>query len=322
MEIRILQEKKLIPRKDVHSFYEQKGAVIFYEVAKNNGAFWLVYAEADYIQNGNGVYWQPLSGEYECLNGMKRMAIKPQVISKVSVGNLRIMQSEYIYQAEMKGQISDDFYQYKKIRKNLSKEDMEIYYYEDRMRNAIAYFGTSIAPDVDIVALREQSHMDVTTMSYKDYLWEVNLYNSRPTDTSKKVQKPKGVTEEIKAWVESASYGEFEQAIGERIIGQPELSIVLASVYSYLSAKANGEKAKFDVLLAAPSGCGKTETFRALRDYFKDRIPSLPLSQVDMTQVTEEGYKGKNTNSIISVLLDHTETNGVGIIWLDEFDKS
>ena len=41
----------------------------------------------------------------------------------------------------------------------------------------------------------------------------------------------------------------------------------------------------------------------------------------DMTQVTEEGYKGKNTKSIISVLFDHTETKGVGIIWMDEFDK-
>lgn len=113
MEIRILPEKKLIPRKDLHTFYEKKGAVIFYEVDKENRAFLLVYAEADYIQNGNGVYWQPLSGEYECLNCLQRMAIKPQVTSKVSVDNLRIMQSEYIYQAEMKGQISGDFYQYK-----------------------------------------------------------------------------------------------------------------------------------------------------------------------------------------------------------------
>ena len=126
---------------------------------------------------------------------------------------------------------------------------------------------------------------------------------------------------QIKCWVEETGFNEFFQAINERVIGQEGLKDVVACVYIYLKNIAEGRMFKTNVLLAAPSGSGKTETFRALRDYFAVEIPMLPVYQVDLTQVTEEGFKGHDTKYIIQPLVDLKDSDGTAIVFLDEFDK-
>ena len=76
---------------------------------------------------------------------------------------------------------------------------------------------------------------------------------------------------------------------------------------------------KVNMLLAAPSGSGKTETFRALKKYFAQHIPHLILEQVDLSNITSAGFKGKDPNSILASLVK--EGTSYGIIWLDEIDK-
>lgn len=196
---------------------------------------------------------------------------------------------------------------------------MQIYYYIDRRTDAdcIAFYGTSIV-NYDIDQLREQTKLDIQTLTYREYWEQVQRFREEE-------EKPAGadgkVLAEIRTWLDNTTYEEFEQAIFARVIGQPELSTLLACVYNYLDSLAHGRSAKYNVLVAAPSGSGKTETFRAMRDYFKERIGSFPVAQVDLTQITEEGFKGKNTSEIVRPLLDKSETSGIGIIWLDEFDK-
>lgn len=129
------------------------------------------------------------------------------------------------------------------------------------------------------------------------------------------------IRSEIKKWLANNSYNDFLHAISNRVKGQVDLERFLANVYHYFTVIAAGGVPNNNVLLAAPSGCGKTETFRALRDYFKDHLPNLPIAQVDMTGITEEGFKGENTKDVVRCLAEKEQTKGVGIIFLDEFDK-
>ena len=102
----------------------------------------------------------------------------------------------------------------------------------------------------------------------------------------------------------TTSYKSFRGEIARRVKGQQELDKVLINVYNYFENIHKGEKTKNNILIAAPSGCGKTETFRALREYFKTAIPGLPIGQIDMTSITEEGFKGSDTKAVIAPLFD------------------
>lgn len=129
------------------------------------------------------------------------------------------------------------------------------------------------------------------------------------------------VIRQIRNWLEKTSYKEFLKVLTDRVVGQEAVKIVAANVYNYLNCVAYGKTHNNNVLLAAPSGCGKTETYRALKEYFVSQIPQLVIYQVDMTSITEEGYKGRDTNDVVRPLLEHAEDNGVGIVFMDEFDK-
>lgn len=129
------------------------------------------------------------------------------------------------------------------------------------------------------------------------------------------------VTDLIKEWLEITPFPVFAKAIKESVIGQEALEEVLFAIYVYLEKISRGEPSLEPILIAAPSGCGKTETFRAVRDYFKKELSILPCYQADVSAITETGFRGAHVNSILTELFNHNETNGVGIVWLDEFDK-
>lgn len=125
----------------------------------------------------------------------------------------------------------------------------------------------------------------------------------------------------IKNWMEATSFADFENDLKKRVIGQEGLSTVLGSVYYYLNSIANGGSNKCNVIITAPSGTGKTKTFRSLRQYFQKYVPDLVISQIDLSQITSEGFKGKDTKYMVLPLLENANQNGIGIIFLDEFDK-
>lgn len=129
------------------------------------------------------------------------------------------------------------------------------------------------------------------------------------------------ILRQINSWLNNTTFQEFYDEISQRVIGQDELKIVLANVYNYFRILDGRKRVNNNMIVTAPSGCGKTETFRALKDYFGVHMPDLPIAQIDMTQITEEGYKGKNTKDVVLPLLQKSETYGVGLIFMDEFDK-
>ncbi|MGN0436998.1 MAG: AAA family ATPase [Lachnospiraceae bacterium] len=126
---------------------------------------------------------------------------------------------------------------------------------------------------------------------------------------------------QINDWYHSHTFEEFYSYIASKVKGQEAVKLVVANVYSYLFCLIKGVQHNNNMILAAPTGCGKTETYRAIRDYFMEEIPDLPIVQIDLTFVTPQGYKGADTEFIISELFLKHETNGIGIIFLDEFDK-
>lgn len=78
---------------------------------------------------------------------------------------------------------------------------------------------------------------------------------------------------------------------------------------------------KSNYLMIGPTGCGKT----FLIELLFHKILKLPTVIVDVTQLSETGYVGNDTCTILTTLLDHTGRDPVaasaGIICLDEFDK-
>ena len=110
----------------------------------------------------------------------------------------------------------------------------------------------------------------------------------------------------------------------ERIQGQgTELKKAVYLIWKYLQNVASCKPFVADNwLLTAPSGSGKTEFFRTLRDFLKQKKIPLPVVQIDMSKITEEGFKGQNPSSIPKkILAEYPHTGGYGICFLDEADK-
>ena len=109
-----------------------------------------------------------------------------------------------------------------------------------------------------------------------------------------------------------------------RIQGQgTELRKAVYLIWQYLQSIRSGESFRaFNWFLTAPSGCGKTELFRTIRDYFRVQQIPVPVVQVDLSRVTEEGFKGMDPSEIVhTILYENPNSNGYAVCFLDEADK-
>lgn len=131
----------------------------------------------------------------------------------------------------------------------------------------------------------------------------------------------KDLISECRDWLDHVPYCEFKNSITERVIGQPNLSLILAQTYNYIEAIRFNRPINHNILLAAPSGSGKTETYRALKEYFATFIPHLLITIVDVSQVTAAGYRGMEPCDIIKDFFSCLCPIPFGICFLDEFDK-
>lgn len=110
----------------------------------------------------------------------------------------------------------------------------------------------------------------------------------------------------------------------KRIWGQGiQLKLAVYQIYRYMQNVAKGDPFCADNwILTAPSGLGKTEFYRTIRELFALYKIPIPVVQIDLSQITETGYKGNNVSTIPQrILAEKPDTNGIAICFLDEADK-
>lgn len=223
---------------------------------------------------------------------------------------------------------------------HVSDNELYLFYSIDDKKDEITYFGYSTqnaSPDFMVSKVKG----DVKSCSYKDFLRfnrEAHREEKRKAEEAMKRAIFEEDSEEddwlymeeaefkdirncIRGYLHKETFADMLDYVQTRVKGQPELPKVLAGIYHYLQCVAEKRPCNSNILLAAPSGCGKTETFRALHDYFHDKLPEFPILQVDMTSITEEGFKGPDTVDIVRGLFHTADPTGIGIVFMDEFDK-
>ena len=67
----------------------------------------------------------------------------------------------------------------------------------------------------------------------------------------------------IKVWLKKTSFKEFRDAICTEVKGQEGVEDILFCVYNYMQCLASNRRHNNHVMVAAPSGCGKSATYQA-----------------------------------------------------------
>ena len=123
---------------------------------------------------------------------------------------------------------------------------------------------------------------------------------------------------------------EIKSMLDDYVIDQDEakkiLSVAVYNHYKRLNDKSSArdqhsvEIGKSNILLAGPTGCGKTLLAQTLAN-----ILNVPFAIADATTLTEAGYVGEDVENIIQKLLQNSEYDiekaETGIIYIDEIDK-
>lgn len=130
------------------------------------------------------------------------------------------------------------------------------------------------------------------------------------------------VFDELDEWVSKpTAYYDLLNYAKEFVVGQPSLDLVITNVYIHLRSIVRGFKTNNNMIITAPTGSGKTETYRAIKEFFKVIVPDLPVFMVDVSQLTPSGFKGSNLEDVFSPLFDLHEEEPPAIVFLDEIDK-
>lgn len=115
--------------------------------------------------------------------------------------------------------------------------------------------------------------------------------------------------------------------LDQYVIGQDEAKKVLAvAVYNHYKRinasidKTDIQLQKSNILLIGPTGTGKTLLAQSLA-----KLLQVPFCVVDATSLTEAGYVGEDSESILQNLLTAADNDVIkasrGIVYLDEVDK-
>jgi len=118
------------------------------------------------------------------------------------------------------------------------------------------------------------------------------------------------------------SMEELREALEEQVIGQasPKQTLLEAIYFHYLRTRQGSTLPKGNVLLAGPSGTGKTYMVEVL-----SKAVGIPMISMDASRLTGAGVVGSSVEDAIALLLERCNGNVAeaekGIVFLDEIDK-
>ena len=105
-------------------------------------------------------------------------------------------------------------------------------------------------------------------------------------------------------------------SFGLLISSAPELRFHRTRIFRV----AENSVVRNNAMIVVPSGCGKTETYRTIKEIIAKEISDIPVIQLDITKLTSEGFKGMDSKDFFSGLFTES-VNGIAIVVLDEIDK-
>lgn len=151
-------------------------------------------------------------------------------------------------------------------------------------------------------------------------------FNKTPMNNAAMISKM--AKKQIYDWIATDPYMEMLSYVQSRVIGQEDIVSVVTNIYTHLrrmigqtlNMRMQTRSGSNNMLLCAPSGCGKTETYRAIKDYFADRIPLLAVHIVDVSNLTPAGFRGSEPSSVVAPLVGYG-SEPIAIVFMDEFDK-
>lgn len=155
-----------------------------------------------------------------------------------------------------------------------------------------------------------------------------NKQNNNKTPINNAAMISKMAKKQIYDWIITDPYMEMLSYVQSRVMGQEDIVSVVTNIYTHLrrmigqtlNMRRQTRSGSNNMLLCAPSGCGKTETYRAIKDYFADRIPLLAVHIVDVSGLTPAGFRGSEPSSVVAPLVGYG-SEPIAIVFMDEFDK-